>query len=153
MSPDDTAEALVAWAAAKLPALLGTYDHEPDERTARFPDAMVAFQGIRYLATQPTGAGMQIEQVQQRKTRLYDCHLILTVDPSDADAASDQLLVFADTLGNDAAKDRTLGNRVAWIAEEFEFSFQPPFVEYDDGTKGRAMTMKLTVADSVAITT
>ena len=75
------------------------------------------------------------------------------VDNALTDQAAAQLRDFEARLLESVLKDATLGGRVPIASPQMEFDFTAPFVEYEDGTKGREMTMTIAVGHLVEATT
>lgn len=147
MTTSELAEALVAWA-AEVCGIDSTYDHEPKQRTAPLPDAMSIIRSVAH-AERPNDQAIQ--QLEQTKLKLSEASIVLVANPEPPDEAAETLNGFCDALGIAADDDPTLGGRVADIHSTFTFDFHPdaPFVEFDDGTRGRRMTMALTVIEHI----
>lgn len=148
MTSEQVAEAVVAWAVEELPALQGSYDHPEPDRLYPLPDVMAAVTGIRILDAAPAGLPT-IGQIEQTLARVRDLRVIFAVDPTDPDEASAQVEGFADTLTDSLLADHTLGGRVPGASPTVTWSFEPPFIEFDDGTKARQATLTLVVAEPV----
>lgn len=138
----------VAWARAVLPELLGGYDYVTDQKTQALPDVMGELQDSRVTLSDPDFAGISI---QQAAVRVYRVTLSFMVENSDPPAAATQLRDFADRLGVSLMTDGTLSGRVFAASPLATFDFARPFVEYEDGTRGREMTMNLAVAELVEV--
>jgi hypothetical protein len=144
MTLKEFSDAVLDWAVETLPELnASTYDHATDERTKPFPDVALEVVDVRRGGA-PTGIDTRlakIQQVQQIVVRTVDFELILVVDPEDPQVAEDQLKDFVERIFNALEEDKTLGNRVQWVDDSPRASFRPPFVEFDDGTRGRIVTL------------
>lgn len=150
MTPKEVAQAVMAWADATLPELAEAYDHATEGK-AGFPDAGVEISEIEHSDAAGKGEGLPFEQsVEQVGSRLYRIALLIVVDASLAgQQAADKLYEYANSLAVAATADKTLGSRVPRISRRFDFNFHPdaPFIEFDDGSRGRRMTMNLVVSD------
>jgi len=87
--------------------------------------------------------------IQQRWIKVWSLLISIMVDNGDPQAAADQLYEYADMLEAALMEDGTLGGRVPFVSPFYNFDFQSPFVEYPDGTRGRAMDMTLLVGELV----
>ena len=81
----------------------------------------------------------------------YDLELAFMVDNQDPEAAATSLRSYRDLLSAAVRATPDLGGRVPFRSPFVSFDFTPPFVEYEDGTTGREMTMQLTVGDLVEV--
>jgi hypothetical protein len=144
------ADALVAWAIDTLPDLQGTYDHDPDSKTQPLPDLAASVASEETRASDPT-LGLPIADLGIEQATLHSLRasLLLMVDPGDAGAATEQLQSFVRDLRKAVEADRTLGGRVPAVSPYIQASYEPPFVEFDDGTKGRAATFLLVIAELI----
>jgi hypothetical protein len=150
MNHADIGDKLIAWADGVLPELQGTYSHAPDRKDQPFPDIAAELIEIGYTEA-PAADVPDIQQIQQARVhQVSRWELILVVDPDPADEADTTLKDFTGRMAAAALADRTLGGRVTQIGKDFSFSFRPAFVEFDDGSRGRAATMNLAVADLVS---
>lgn len=150
MNHEDIGARLIEWADAVLPELAGSYAHAPDKKDQPFPDIAAELIDIGYTEAPAPGVP-DIQQIQQAVVhQVSRWELILVVDPDPPDQADTTLKEFTGRLATSALDDATLGGRVTRIGKDFSFSFRPAFVEFDDGSRGRAATMNLAVADLVS---
>lgn len=150
MDANQIAEALVEWALETCPELQGSYDHDPDSKTQPLPD-VAAVVGSEGDAPSDPSLGLEIADFGLQNATLHftRASLFLMVDPGDGDAASEELRGFVGALARALRADRTLGGRVMSVSPVWQGSYEPPFVEFDDGTKGRIATFSLTVAELI----
>lgn len=135
----------VAWASEVLTELQGGYDYVTDQKSQALPDVMGELIDSRaVLSDQLNFPGLAI---QQAVLRVFRVTLSFMVDNSDPAAASAVLRDFADRLGVSLMEDGTLSGRVFAASPLAVFDFSRPFVEYEDGTRGREMTMNIAVAE------
>lgn len=150
MDANAIAEALVEWAMDTCPDLAGSYTHDPDSKTQPLPD-VAAVVGAESESASDPALGLDIADfgIQQATLHSTRVSLFLMVDPGDGDEATQQLQGFVAALFASLRADRTLGARVPAAAPNAEASYEPPFVEFDDSTKGRIATFSLTVAELI----
>lgn len=144
------AERLSDWAVETLPEL-GTRvtDYASGQKKYALPDLAVEIQSVEMRQADP--ADFPELSIEQAFLRVYAYDLLLVADPADEQAASDQLSDFVDRLTQSGVDDATLGGRVPGVALTFSASFTPPFVEFDDGTRGRLATLSLTVGEPIEV--
>jgi hypothetical protein len=147
MTADAVVAALVAWARATLPALAGGYSYTPAGKTQALPDVVADHATIEYVLEDPQRFPML--GFQQRLLAVHSVGLSFMVDNTDEAAAAAALRGYADALAASLLRDGTLGGRVPLCSPIMTFDFTRPFVEYQDGTRGREMTLEMFVADPV----
>jgi hypothetical protein len=150
MDANEIADALVEWALETCPDLNGSYDHDPDSKTQPLPDVAAVVGGEGDSQSDPT-LGLEIADFGLQETTLHTTRasLVLMVDPGDGAEATEQLQGFVSALAATLRADRTLGGRVRAASPFWQASYEPPFVEFDDGTKGRVATFSLAVAELI----
>lgn len=150
MDSTQLADALIDWALKTCPTLEGSYDHDPDSKTQPLPD-VAAFVGTEGDAESDATLGLDIalQGLEQATVHWMRATLMLMVDPEDAGGATEQLQGFVRDLATSLRADRTLGGRVPAASPIWQASYEPPFVEFDDGTKGRAATFSLAIAELI----
>jgi hypothetical protein len=143
-------ENLVAWAKAAIPAL-STYDYPTNEKVYALPDAAAEIQDVS--VSRENAQQFPMSQIEQVVVRSYTVNLMFLVTPDPPDTATDSLTQYVDTLTQLILDDPTcagaLGTGVI-ITPEFRSTFTPPFLEFDDGTRGRTATMELIIAELVS---
>jgi hypothetical protein len=131
------------WCREHLPELTNGYNYEPTEKTT-LPDVVVVLD----TSTIEFGdTSFPLHALQQNVIQRYDCTISFMVDNGEPEPAAIQLRRFADTLRAQLLKDGTLGQRVPVASPFVTFDYTPPFVVYPDGTRGREMTMTISVAE------
>jgi len=147
MTSEDAITKIVEWAQEVVPELVAAYAHVPTVKSEGLPDLVAELRS--------TGVGMggtdrfRFWDIQQRAIYFVEADLSFMVDNSDQQAAAQQLREFENRLLMGVMGDPTLGKRVPFCSPLVEFDFTSPFVEYEDGTRGREMTMTLAVGDLV----
>ena len=151
MNSEQAVQRLKEWIAEVLPELLAIYDHVPAMKPGGLPDCVVesARTGLDDLAA----TRFRFWRIQQRNVYYVEASISFMVDNADTEAAAAQLRDFESRLLRSVLEDATLGGRVPIASPIVEFDFTAPFVEYEDGTKGREMTMTIAVGDLVEATT
>lgn len=149
MTSNDATQNLVEWARETLPELQAVYDHVPATKSDGLPDmvAEVARTGVDMGGSER----FRFWDIQQRAIYFVEAELSFMVDNSDTAAAATQLRDFENRLLMGVMEDPTLGKRVPFASPLVSFDFTSPFVEYEDGTRGREMTMTLAVGDVVEV--
>jgi hypothetical protein len=140
---------IVTWVSGVLPELAAAYDFVPASKPDPLPDVIVEV--IRTSVVADGGEVFPFWQLQQRHVEVFEVSLAFMVDNQDPEAAATQLRNFRDRLRDAVLPDETLSGAVGFRSPFVSFDFTPPFVEYEDGTKGREMTMTLTVGDLVEV--
>jgi len=138
---------LVSWCRESIPELLDGFHYEPTEKTV-LPDVVVILDASNI---ELGDASFPLHAIQERVIQRYDCTLSLMVDNEDPQTAAETLRRYADTLRAELLKDGTLGQRVPVASPFVTFDYTPPFVVYPDGTRGREMTMTISVAEYVEV--
>jgi hypothetical protein len=150
MDASRVADALVEWAIDTLPDLKGTYDHDPDSKTQPLPDLAVSVASEETRASDPTlGLPLADLGIEQATLHSLRASLLLMVDPEDAGVATEQLQDFVRDLREAVKADQTLGGRVFLASPYIQASYEPPFVEFDDGTSGRAATFSIVITELI----
>ena len=147
MTSEEAVQRIVAWLDQVLPELTTAYDHVPTSKGNGLPDCVVELQ--RSGVDMGGSDRFRFWDIQQRAIYFCEVEASFMVDNSDTDAAATQLRNFENRLLMGVMRDPTLGNRVPFASPLVEFDFTGPFVEYEDGTRGREMTMTIAVGDLV----
>lgn len=143
----DIADAIVAWTRSHLEAIQTGYAFPADTKTGALPDVAAEIQKISLQRT--NSEDFPVSGIEQVVMRTFDFHLIFLVEPDPADVATVQLEGFVDTMTEAILADPSMEGALAnvAIAPIFDASFTPPFVEFEDGTRGRIATMELKVGE------
>lgn len=147
MTSEQAVNAVADWARSLVPELVAAYEYVPTVKSEGLPDLVVE--------QRVTGVAMggndrfAYWDIQQRAIYFVEASLSFMVDNRDPQAAAQQLRDFENRLLMGVMNDPTLGSRVPFCSPLVEFDFTSPFVEYEDGTRGREMTMTLAVGDLV----
>ena len=147
------ADALVDWAVATCPAILGAYNHPHAQKEndadgkVLFPDIAAEIQSTRTV--REDNEHFPELTIQQLLLRVHTFSLMFVVDPNDPEQATKDLEGIIDKLTEELVGDKSLGDRVVRASPITTASYEPPFVEFADGTRGRFATLEITVADII----
>lgn len=138
---------VVAWCKATLTELEGDYAFIPAGKTKSLPDVVADVGTIETTVDDPR---FPFQSIQQRFLAVYAVSLSIMVDNTDEEAAADLLRDMAQRLATSLLRTGgNLGGRVPFVSPFFTFDFTRPFVRYQDGTKGRELTMDVAVGELV----
>jgi hypothetical protein len=145
MTEAQVPQALCDWAAEVLPELEATY---PEGVTAKgsLPDLVAE---LNSTDVEVGVTEFPLSSIQQAMVLVRRLTLSFMVDNTVETTADAQLKDFATRLMTSALLDGTLGGRVPFISRLMTFNYDNPFVEYPDGTRGREMTLNLSVGELV----
>ncbi len=146
-STQSLADSLVAWAVATVPTILGTYAHPHAEKTQALPD--LAAEIITSRALRADDENFPYLGVEQFMLRVHQFRLMFVVEPDNALVATQQLETIIDALTTSMISDHSLGGRVPSTSPLSEATYDPPFIEFADGTRGRLATLEILVADTI----
>lgn len=149
MTEGAVVEAVVAWIAEVVPAVAAnTYTYLPAGKAKGLPDVAVDIVTSEIVREDPDFQMMALQQVVLQVRRLALSFMVESgVTEEQAKAATDTLRSFFDALVAGVLADHTLGGRVALASPFLTVDYEPAFVEYADGTRGREMTVQLAVAE------
>lgn len=154
-SDQDFAEAILAWvveACADIEGpggsvgIVGQYDHAVSGKDQGLPDAVVE---IERSATAREDERFPYAQLQQVLLRIAEAEVSVMVENTDPGEAAHFLRAVSTRLQEQALADATLGGRVFLTSDQIEADYMPQFVQYDDGTVGRQVTVRIAVAEMV----
>lgn len=154
MDATEAAKALTAWAAEVCPDLNNAYDHDVNRIQHALPVALAAIGDEEDTSSEPR-LGIEVSDVGLEQATLhvmrFTLELLVSDVPADA-AAAEQLEGFVAALAGAIRAERdtgeiTLGGRVEAASPFWQASYEPPFVEFDDGTKARRASFSLALAE------
>lgn len=122
------------------------YDFIPAQSTGPLPDVIVDVEHVNVVETSDL---FPHANIQQAWVRVYTMGVSIMVDNTEPETAAESLRDYADALGASLLANGTLGGRVPMVSKRHEFDFTLPFTVRNDGTRGREMTMSMTVAELV----
>jgi len=147
MNTTDLAQSLEVWAADVTS--FSHYEHAPTEIRKALPLVICEITGDSRTARNPNLP--QLSGYQQAYVRSRVAELQLMVYPEDSWTASQALYEAVDLLGESLRADPTLGGRVYQASPFYEATYNPPEVEYADGTVARIARLQITVGELVEV--
>lgn len=160
MTPEDFVAAAQAWAEASAPELTGrSYDYVPGAKPKGLPDVVVELQQLAVVQEDPDFPFAALQQIPALRVASLELSIMAGVMPADPssetavdeahEAASAHLRALAALLGDALVGEggETLDGRVPLSSPFHVFDFTRPFVEYDDGTRGREVRMTIKLAE------
>lgn len=146
----DIAVAVRDWLADVNPEVIGKYEFAPPGKDQGLPDVAVE---VRHESVQLDSDPRlpQVPDVQQAVLRVYEVEASFMVDQGvvtqDAADAGAMLRRFVDQTVIALHGDTTLGGRVQYASPLVEADFEPKFVRYEDGTRGRMVRVDLVIGE------
>ncbi len=138
-------QAVEAWAVATVPAL-SSYAHAPEQLSEALPMVLAEVQTDAVSDTEGQLPGMA--KYQQTFIRAWSVDLIILSPPDPAWTASQALYGYVDALGAALLAEVVLDDNVV-MAQFYVASYDPPEVEYADGTVARQVTVRVTVGETI----
>lgn len=139
-------QAVESWAVATVPTL-NSYEEAPQELAKALPIVMaelsttaVALNTLSSL-TEQTG-------YQQTYLRTWSIDLTILSDPFPEWTSSRPLYGYVDALG-EALKPGVLLGEHTVMSQFYTANFDPPEIEYADGTRARQVTITVTVGQMI----
>lgn len=148
MTSEEIVLGVCSWLMEANPELTHAYAYAPMMKESALPDVVVE---LDIVTLEVGDAAFPLRDIQQRfltRWQMTVSFMVLNEDPS---GAATQLRTFADRCVDEILADSTLRGRVPFVSPFVTFDYTPPFVEYADGTRGREMTMSLSVGELVEV--
>lgn len=148
MDATEAAKALTEWAVETCPELTNAYSHNADSISAALPVA-VASVGTESGTDNDPRLGIEIADfgIEQADLHVMTVDILLMVQPKPTDIADEELRGFVRELRAALKADETLSGRVPAASRFWDASYEPPYMEFDDGTVGRVATFSLAIAE------
>lgn len=143
----DVIQAVESWAVATVPAL-SSYDHPPEELDQALPMVLAEVQTDSQQDAEAQLPGMA--QYQQTLIRAWAIDLIILASPDPAWTASHALYGYVDALGLAILQGVVIGDNVV-MSQFYVANYDPPEVEYADGTVARQVTVRITVGETIGV--
>jgi hypothetical protein len=143
MTTEEVARALEEWA-AEAASLTSSFDYPPEELSKALP---LVIAEVKRKQRQQAPQQFQQQTYQQATVRVWTAEVVLLVSPDPAWTASRSLYTLVDTLESALYVDPTLGDRVGFADKTIDASFDPPEIEFSDGTVCRQATFNMTVGE------
>lgn len=152
MTETEIVTAVVAWVADTIPEVAAnTYDYIPSGKAKGLPDVAVDIVTTEVVREDPDFQLMALQQVVLSIRRMGLSFMVSAgVDEADARNATLQLRTFVDRMRAALLEDHTLGGRVPLASPFLLVDYEPAFVEYADGTRGREVTVQMAVAEPLS---
>lgn len=147
MNTLDVIQAVEAWAVGVVPAL-SSYDHPPEELASALPMVLAEVQLDNQQDANTQLPGMA--QYQQTFLRAWSIDLIVLSSPDPAWTASHALYGYVDALGG-AIREGVVLEGIVVMSQFYEANYDPPEVEYNDGTVARQVTIRITVGETIGV--
>lgn len=150
MDATEASVTLVEWAVETCADLNNVYECDPARIQHALPIAVADIGEEAVVRSDPT-LGIEIADLglEQGNLHVLRSSIALMVDDTADDSAAKELEALVAKLGAAIATDETLGGRVHAVSPFWRASYEPPFVEFDDGTKGRMATFSLAIAELI----
>jgi len=153
----EVALAVEEWVNDVIPELVKSYPYVTAGK-ADLPDAMIDVQE-KSIQRGKGDERFPWAELQQRSLKVFDIQISLMVDRGDVatpeerekadEAGTVQLQEFGAALEEALLSQPTLGDRVQMASPYHSANYALPFVKYADGTRGRQMTMSMSVGELV----
>lgn len=149
MNEGQIVNAVVAWVAEIIPEVApNTYNHVPTGKVKGLPDVAVDILTNEVKLDDPEFRLISLQQVAVDVRLLALSFMVEAgVDEAGAEAATDLLRTFVDRVKAGLLADHTLGRRVPLASPFMVVDYEPAFVEYADGTRGREVTVQVRVGE------
>lgn len=149
MNAQEVSEALVAWALDTCDELGDSgYAYPPMTKSKSLPDVVGGVEQESKLIRDPR---FPISELQETGIRVWECSLSVMAEQGETDeesaAATLMLRTIVDKLFAAHEADSTLGGRVFDTGPELTADYEPGFVVYADGSRGREVRIALTAAE------
>lgn len=143
MTTKEVAQAVEEWA-ADAAGFTSSFSTPPVSLTEVMPLVIAEVQAKRRgaEATEFPARGFQ-----QTSIRVWSVELTLLVSPDPSWTASHALYDAIDALEASLYKDESLGARVAFAQKAVDSGFEPPEIEFADGTVARQATFRIIVGE------
>lgn len=149
MTEDQVADAVAAWVQAVLPELNAARSWLSASKT-ELPDVMV---DVAEKSIALRDDRFPRIDFQQAAIRVFEVEFALMVEHTtglDRDKQeTEQLRDFGSRLEASLLSDGTLGGRVFMASPLLRIDYRLPFVQYEDGTRGRQSLVTLAVGEPV----
>jgi len=160
VNEQDVAVAVKAWLEETLPDLAIVYPHITAGKGA-LPDAAIDVQAKRIVPADLEN--FPFRQLEQSWLRVFpvEVSILTALEPTDPEASIEeqsadveereqaQLRGFGAAIEDAIFEDTSLGDRVYMCSPRIEIDYAAPFVEYDDGTRGRQMAASIVICETI----
>lgn len=147
MTSLEMVQAVEAWVVNALPDL-SSYDSPPEELTTALPIVIAEIGEDQNTDAESNLPGQA--QFQQTFLRVWNVSILLLVLPDPAWTASHTLYGYVDELGRLIRHGVVLAPNVV-MGQYYDANYEPPEVEYSDGTICRQVTIQVTVGETIGV--
>jgi hypothetical protein len=149
MTETELVQAVLAWVVETIPEVADNgYDYIPAGKAKGLPDVAIDIVTNEIKLDDPEFRLLALQQVAVDIRRLGMSFMVSAgEDEADARAATLELRTFVDRVKAAVFADHTLGHRVAAASPLLLVDYEPAFVEYSDGTRGREVTVQMAVGE------
>lgn len=145
MNEKEVGEAVSEWVQEVCPDINTGYAYPVSSKVGALPD-VVAF--VTQKRVGPDHPEFPFAQLQQSWMRIFNLEVSIMVEADgDGEAAHTELQGYGQSLEAAVTADATLGGRVPMASPQVVFDYSTPFIEYQDGTRGRALFVTMTVGE------
>lgn len=135
-----------SWVVGVIPALISSFSVPPEELDKTLPLVIAA---IRSDSLNEEDASLPgTAQFEQTLLRLWTIDVVIMVKPDPVTAQTEALYGYVDALGGSLRGGVSLSDKVV-LSHLYDASYDPPEVEYDDGTIARQVTISVVVGETV----
>ncbi len=150
MNATEAAAALSEWASDTCDGLNNAYNHDPATISHALPIATAGVTTEAVVRSDPTlGIAITDLGIEQANVHVLRSTILLIVDETPGEEAAQELEGFVAELAAALKSDETLGGRVTAASPFWSASYEPPFIEFDDATKGRVAYFSLAIAELI----
>lgn len=149
MTEGEVVAAVIAWAEETVEEVAGnTYAYLPAAKIKGLPDCAVEILTMRVTRNDPDFALIDLQQTWIKRRDLA-VNFMVAAPAAEADhlAAQEQLRTMVDRLVDALLADHTLGGRVPLASPVVDVDYDPAFIEYQDGTRGREVVVQIAVGE------
>lgn len=156
MDATEAADALVAWVEEVCTDVNKAYDHDPATIADSLPVALASVGNEEDTLSDPRlGLAIADQGLEQAALHIQRSNIELLVPPNPPTEATEALQGFVAALAKEMRRELreegqiTLGGRVEAASPFWAASYEPPFLEFDDGTTARRAVFSLAIAELV----
>lgn len=151
MTSEEAVQAVLDWIAQVVPEVAESrYDYLPLEKPLALPDVVAELGNERVAIDDPAFPFSRIQQAQLRVWTIGASFMVNAGESAgEAQAATRELRDMAERLVQGVLADATLGERVQMASPLVGIDYTPAFVQYGGGTRGREMTLELSVGELI----
>jgi hypothetical protein len=149
----EISKAVAAWVVEVCPEVNNAYKYDPARIEHALPIAIVEAHDEEDAASDPRlGLAISDVGIEQAVLHVTRLSIELVVDEKPAGEATAKLEGFVAALAaalraERAAGEITLAGRVEAVSPFWQANYEPPFIQFEGGVKGRRASFSLAVAE------